>query len=64
MKVNYILKQDINECLKISNSMKPLLGPKSKDKIIIEKDGTVSVTNDGSTFLNLMVISYKTNIRK
>jgi chaperonin GroEL (HSP60 family) len=35
--------------------MKTVLGPKSYDKIFVETDGEVSITNDGATVLTLMV---------
>lgn len=46
---------DIYEALKLSNLMKQLLGPNSKDQVLTDKDGSTTITNDGATVLNIMV---------
>jgi chaperonin GroEL (HSP60 family) len=37
--------------------MKTLLGPRSLDKLIVEEDGHVLITNDGATAISALVSS-------
>jgi chaperonin GroEL (HSP60 family) len=46
---------DITQCVHYCNSIKSLLGPVSKDKILMDKDGEILLTNDGATFLKEVV---------
>jgi len=40
----------------IADVLKSSLGPKGMDKILISPDGDVTITNDGATILDLMVV--------
>ncbi|KAL0476470.1 T-complex protein 1 subunit TCPD [Acrasis kona] len=46
--------KNIEECIKIGEVMSTILGPFSMDKMFVESDGEVSITNDGVTALSLM----------
>eukprot|EP01080_Neovahlkampfia_damariscottae_P006384 gene6384-10391_t len=48
----------IDECIKISNMMKSLLGPKSKDKLMVEFDGNIINSNDGAFILQSIQFSH------
>lgn len=50
------LKNHILAATTISNIMKTSLGPKGMDKMLISQDGDVTVTNDGATILDKMVL--------
>ena len=41
----------IRDLEKITNFLKTSLGPKSKDKILIDDKGNIKITNDGATIL-------------
>lgn len=50
------LKNHILAATTIANIMKTSLGPKGMDKMLISQDGDVTVTNDGATILDKMVL--------
>ena len=46
---------DINVCKVVGSIMKTMLGPRSLDKLIVEEDGHVLITNDGATAISSLV---------
>ena len=50
-------KANILSAIGVSNVLKSSLGPKGMDKILVNPDGEVTVTNDGATILEKMDIS-------
>eukprot|EP00918_Siedleckia_nematoides_P070610 GHVU01154231.1.p1 GENE.GHVU01154231.1~~GHVU01154231.1.p1 ORF type:complete len:131 (+),score=28.60 GHVU01154231.1:257-649(+) len=53
------LKNNIMACQAVGETLKTSLGPKGLDKIIIGKDGDVTVTNDGATILEKMELKHE-----
>lgn len=43
----------------IANTLKTSLGPKGLDKMMVNSDGDVTVTNDGATILKLMDVDHE-----
>jgi T-complex protein 1 subunit epsilon len=43
----------------IANTLKTSLGPKGLDKMMVNSDGEVTVTNDGATILKLMDVEHE-----
>jgi T-complex protein 1 subunit epsilon len=53
------LKSHISIARAISDTMKTSLGPSGMDKILINPDGDISITNDGATILKGMHIDHE-----
>lgn len=53
----HTLINNIEACIEIGDRMKSLLGPRSRDKLLVDIDNEVSVTNDGATALKSMNVS-------
>lgn len=45
-------------CKSVASLMKSLLGPKSMEKLLVRKDGSLLLTNDGATTLANLVHIY------
>jgi T-complex protein 1 subunit epsilon len=43
----------------VSNILKTSLGPKGMDKIMVDQDGEVTVTNDGATIMKMMDLDHQ-----
>jgi T-complex protein 1 subunit epsilon len=43
----------------IANTLKTSLGPKGLDKMMVNSDGDVTVTNDGATIMKLMDVEHE-----
>lgn len=43
----------------MASTLKSSLGPKGMDKIIVDGDGEVTVTNDGATILSKMQVEHE-----
>jgi T-complex protein 1 subunit epsilon len=43
----------------VANILKSSLGPKGLDKIMVNSDGEVTVTNDGATILKMMDVRHQ-----
>jgi T-complex protein 1 subunit epsilon len=43
----------------IANTLRSSLGPKGLDKMMVNSDGEVTVTNDGATILKLMDVEHE-----
>jgi len=43
----------------IANTLRTSLGPKGLDKMMVNSDGEVTVTNDGATILKLMDVEHE-----
>ncbi|KAF2078332.1 hypothetical protein CYY_000316 [Polysphondylium violaceum] len=54
IKGDHALYSNILACLSVGETMKSLLGPKSRDKLIINQYGEIIITNDGITVLKSM----------
>lgn len=52
-------KQNILACRSICGILRTSLGPKGMDKMLVNPDGEVTVTNDGATILSLMAIEHE-----
>lgn len=42
----------------IANTVKSTLGPKGMDKVLIDENNTITITNDGATILEQMVVDH------
>ena len=51
-----IIKKNISDVIRISNILKSSIGPLGMDKVIVDKDGSLIITNDGATILEKMDI--------
>lgn len=49
---------NINACLEIVSIIKTTLGPRGRDKLIIDKKGKATVSNDGATIMSKMEIAH------
>ena len=43
----------------VANTMRTSLGPNRLDKMMVDKDGDVTVTNDGATILSMMDVDHQ-----
>lgn len=43
----------------VANTLRTSLGPKGLDKMMVNSDGEVTVTNDGATILKLMDVEHE-----
>ncbi|NXX88524.1 TCPE protein, partial [Centropus bengalensis] len=53
------LKSHIMAAKAVSNTLRTSLGPNGLDKMMVDKDGEVTVTNDGATILNMMDVEHQ-----
>ncbi|XP_036608506.1 T-complex protein 1 subunit epsilon [Trichosurus vulpecula] len=53
------LKSHIMAAKAVSNTMRTSLGPNGLDKMMVDKDGDVTVTNDGATILSMMDVDHQ-----
>lgn len=51
-------KQNIMAALGVANTLKSSLGPRGMDKMLVNPDGEVTVTNDGATIVDLMEVKH------
>uniref|UniRef100_A0A2K5SHM6 T-complex protein 1 subunit epsilon n=1 Tax=Cebus imitator TaxID=2715852 RepID=A0A2K5SHM6_CEBIM len=52
-------KSHIMAAKAVANTMRTSLGPNGLDKMMVDKDGDVTVTNDGSTILSMMDVDHQ-----
>ncbi|KAJ3054823.1 T-complex protein 1 subunit eta [Rhizophlyctis rosea] len=50
------LLSNINACLAVADAVRTTLGPRGMDKLIVETNGNVTISNDGATILKLLDI--------
>ncbi|TSL10164.1 T-complex protein 1 subunit epsilon [Bagarius yarrelli] len=53
------LKSHIMAGKAVANTLKTSLGPNGLDKMMVDKDGEVTVTNDGATILSMMDVEHQ-----
>jgi T-complex protein 1 subunit delta len=53
-----LMISNITACQALGNVMKTILGPKSRDKLLLDEEGGMIITNDGATALSLMKIDH------
>ncbi|KAK5622102.1 T-complex protein 1 subunit epsilon [Crenichthys baileyi] len=53
------LKSHIMAAKAVASTLKTSLGPNGLDKMMVDKDGEVTVTNDGATILSLMDVDHQ-----
>ncbi|ELK23248.1 T-complex protein 1 subunit epsilon [Myotis davidii] len=53
------LKSHIMAAKAVANTMRTSLGPNGLDKMMVDKDGDVTVTNDGATILSMMAVDHQ-----
>ncbi|NXO03501.1 TCPE protein, partial [Rhinopomastus cyanomelas] len=53
------LKSHIMAAKAVASTLKTSLGPNGLDKMMVDKDGEVTVTNDGATILNMMDVDHQ-----
>ncbi|KAL0628863.1 T-complex protein 1 subunit epsilon [Plecturocebus cupreus] len=53
------LKSHIMAAKAVANTMRTSLGPNGLDKMMVDKDGDVTVTNDGATILSMMDVDHE-----
>ncbi|OXB65187.1 hypothetical protein ASZ78_004944 [Callipepla squamata] len=53
------LKSHIMAAKAVASTLRTSLGPNGLDKMMVDKDGEVTVTNDGATILNLMDVDHQ-----
>ncbi|TRZ03879.1 hypothetical protein DNTS_017051, partial [Danionella cerebrum] len=53
------LKSHIMAAKAVANTLKTSLGPNGLDKMMVDKDGEVTVTNDGATILGMMDVDHQ-----
>ncbi|XP_026362473.2 T-complex protein 1 subunit epsilon [Ursus arctos] len=53
------LKSHIMAGKAVANTMRTSLGPNGLDKMMVDKDGDVTVTNDGATILSMMDVDHQ-----
>lgn len=53
------LKSHIMAAKAVANTMRSSLGPNGLDKMMVDKDGDVTVTNDGATILSMMDVDHQ-----
>ncbi|KAJ3396291.1 T-complex protein 1 subunit eta [Lobulomyces angularis] len=50
------LLSNINACIAVADSIRTTLGPRGMDKLIVDNNGKVTISNDGATILRLLDI--------
>ncbi|XP_053324016.1 T-complex protein 1 subunit epsilon [Spea bombifrons] len=53
------LKSHIMAAKAVGNTLRTSLGPNGLDKMMVDKDGQVTVTNDGATILSMMDVDHQ-----
>ncbi|XP_041488115.1 T-complex protein 1 subunit epsilon [Microtus oregoni] len=53
------LKSHIMAAKAVANTLRTSLGPNGLDKMMVDKDGDVTVTNDGATILSMMDVDHQ-----
>ncbi|XP_008586915.1 PREDICTED: T-complex protein 1 subunit epsilon isoform X2 [Galeopterus variegatus] len=53
------LKSHIMAAKTVAHTMRTSLGPNGLDKVMVDKDGDVTVTNDGATILSMMDVDHQ-----
>ena len=53
------IKSHILAAKAVSNILKPSLGPKGLDKLMVSSDGDITITNDGATILKMMDVDHQ-----
>ncbi|XP_075068858.1 T-complex protein 1 subunit epsilon [Mixophyes fleayi] len=53
------LKSHIMAAKAVANTLRTSLGPNGLDKMMVDKDGQVTVTNDGATILGMMDVDHQ-----
>uniref|UniRef100_A0A8C3LLJ8 T-complex protein 1 subunit epsilon n=1 Tax=Chrysolophus pictus TaxID=9089 RepID=A0A8C3LLJ8_CHRPC len=53
------LKSHIMAAKAVATTLRTSLGPNGLDKMMVDKDGEVTVTNDGATILNMMDVDHQ-----
>nr|DBA24727.1 TPA: hypothetical protein GDO54_012347 [Pyxicephalus adspersus] len=53
------LKSHIMAAKAVANTLRTSLGPNGLDKMMVDKDGQVTVTNDGATILSMMDVDHQ-----
>ncbi|KAK2491634.1 hypothetical protein MC885_017151 [Smutsia gigantea] len=53
------LKSHVMAAKAVANTMRTSLGPNGLDKMMVDKDGDVTVTNDGATILSMMDVDHQ-----
>ncbi|KND01140.1 T-complex protein 1 subunit eta [Spizellomyces punctatus DAOM BR117] len=48
------LLSNINACIAIADTIRTTLGPRGMDKLIVENNGNVTISNDGATIMRLL----------
>ncbi|KAJ3161484.1 T-complex protein 1 subunit eta [Geranomyces michiganensis] len=48
------LLSNINACIAIADTIRTTLGPRGMDKLIVENNGSVTISNDGATIMRLL----------
>ncbi|KAI8593394.1 chaperonin Cpn60/TCP-1 family [Geranomyces variabilis] len=48
------LLSNINACIAIADTIRTTLGPRGMDKLIVENNGGVTISNDGATIMRLL----------
>ena len=54
----FIIQSNILAACGVSNFLRSSMGPKGMDKMLVSKDGDVTVTNDGATIVENMNIEH------
>jgi len=52
------LKSHIMAAKAVASTLKTSLGPNGLDKMMVDRDGEVTVTNDGATILSMMDVDH------
>eukprot|EP00158_Paraphelidium_tribonemae_P009444 Partr_v1_DN28868_c1_g1_i3_m34325 putative t-complex protein 1 len=50
------LLSNINACMAVVDTVRTTLGPRGMDKLIVDKNGAVTISNDGATIMKLLDI--------
>uniref|UniRef100_A0A673LQG9 T-complex 1 n=1 Tax=Sinocyclocheilus rhinocerous TaxID=307959 RepID=A0A673LQG9_9TELE len=53
------LRSHIMAAKAVANTLKTSIGPNGLDKMMVDKDGEVTVTNDGATILSMMDVDHQ-----
>ncbi len=50
------LISNINACCAVVDSIRTTLGPRGMDKLVVDRNGSVTISNDGATIMKLLEI--------
>jgi T-complex protein 1 subunit epsilon len=53
------MKNNIQAAIHVADTLSTSLGPRGMDKIIVDQDGEVTVTNDGATIMDMMQVDHQ-----